>query len=481
MLWLALHFPRLSLDVFPQRSADGPCAVASGVRRPEVVTADHRALSLGVVPGMRVAAAIALAPGLRVVPRSLQREAEALKGIATWAVQFTPDLSLAPPASLLLEVGGCLRLFGGLRSLSQRLADGLAGLGFEVVPATAPTPAGALTLARAGVQAEATDMAALEGQLRILPIGALDYPQAVLADLAAMGVRTLGDCLRLPRDGLGRRFGQGLPETLDRLLGRLPDPRPPFTPAESFVSELPLAATVRDVEALLFGLRRQLAELSGWLAARHAGVRRLTLSLLHATPRPPSRVGLTLAVPGRDPAHLLALFRERLERLQLSAGVDGLALAVDELAPLIPGNLALFGDAGVRREDDLRDRLKLVERLRARLGQAAVGSLATHPEHRPELAWREAEVGVETATDGFPTRPVWLLPQPRPLARRGRAPWLDGPLVLQAGPERIESGWWDGDDVRRDYYLAQAADGARLWIYREHGVDGGWFLHGLFG
>jgi protein ImuB len=52
---------------------------------------------------------------------------------------------------------------------------------------------------------------------------------------------------------------------------------------------------------------------------------------------------------------------------------------------------------------------------------------------------------------------------------------------LLAGPERIESGWWDGADVQRDYYIASDRHGARLWIYRECAGTKPWFLHGIFG
>ena len=36
-------------------------------------------------------------------------------GIAAWAMQFTPEVSLAPPDDVLLEVQGSLGLFGGTR------------------------------------------------------------------------------------------------------------------------------------------------------------------------------------------------------------------------------------------------------------------------------------------------------------------------------------------------------------------------------
>ena len=73
-------------------------------------------------------------------------------------------------------------------------------------------------------------------------------------------------------------------------------------------------------------------------------------------------------------------------------------------------------------------------------------------------------------------RPLWLLDEPAPLQHRlEQAPW-----VLKDGPERIESGWWDGDDVARDYFVARMQNEALVWIYRERRGEGGWYLHGVF-
>ena len=69
--------------------------------------------------------------------------------------------------------------------------------------------------------------------------------------------------------------------------------------------------------------------------------------------------------------------------------------------------------------------------------------------------------------------------EPQPLTVRDARPWHGGPLQLLSGPERIESGWWGGGDVARDYYVARAGNGARLWIYRARDVSA-WFLHGVF-
>ena len=123
----------------------------------------------------------------------------------------------------------------------------------------------------------------------------------------------------------------------------------------------------------------------------------------------------------------------------------------------------------------------LLDRLRARLGESAVSGLCLVPEHRPEAAVRR--VVPQTALSRQPIslpsapRPLWLLDQPEPLALRARLPWYHGNLTLESGPERIESGWWDGGDVRRDYYVAATEAGVRLWIYC---TNRRWFLHGVF-
>ena len=85
------------------------------------------------------------------------------------------------------------------------------------------------------------------------------------------------------------------------------------------------------------------------------------------------------------------------------------------------------------------------------------------------------------------SRPLWLLAEPQPLDG-GDQPRYEGVLELEEGPECIESGWWDGKDIARDYYIARNAAGLRLWVFRERrrrgdaaGCTGRWFLHGVFG
>ena len=82
------------------------------------------------------------------------------------------------------------------------------------------------------------------------------------------------------------------------------------------------------------------------------------------------------------------------------------------------------------------------------------------------------------AMEGAP-RPVWLLGEPLLLSGREDSCPLRRGLILEQGPERIESGWWDGKGVARDYYVARRAHGARIWVFQER-QSKRWYLHGVF-
>ena len=79
-------------------------------------------------------------------------------------------------------------------------------------------------------------------------------------------------------------------------------------------------------------------------------------------------------------------------------------------------------------------------------------------------------------------RPLWVLQEPALLDNDQAGPRYHGPLRLQAGPERLETGWWDDTGIARDYYVAVNPRGVYLWIYRDRSqATAHWYLHGMFG
>lgn len=446
---------------------------------------------------MRLADAWALLPELTVQARDEARECRQLQALACLAGGFTSEVSLQPPAALLLEIRGSLRLFGGVDALLARVADACAGQGHLTRMALAPTPRAALLLSRgevAGADGVADgppgsgaarlpaclEVAQLPSVLAPLSLAVLELPETAERRLAGFGARSLGDLLRLPRAGLARRFGAAFARELAQTLGELPDPRARFAFPETFGATLELPAAVEDAGRLAFAGQRLLMQLCGWLAARSAGVRNCRWQLAHAA-KPASVLTLGFASATRDPLRIARLLRERLDALArqgLAAPVTALTLQADSPEVLAGCEGSLFGEAlpgaGLSQ---------LVERLRGRLGDAAVHGLTVAADHRPEHAscavasWRG-----DPPAPSVP-RPCWLLPRPQALAEVAGRPQRAGPLTLLAGPERIESGWWDAGetektgDVRRDYFVALSREREWLWIYRD---AEGWFLHGIY-
>jgi protein ImuB len=510
MLWACLLLPSLSLDVFaraqPPADAPKPFAIATGGRKPRIVSANASAHAAGIRPGQPISASLALAPDLVLRDRNTDAEAAALAAVAMWATQFTPAVTLAPSDAVLVEIGSSLRLFGGLPKLTAQLSAGARDLGYAMRLALAPTPTAALLFARAletTVRLEfSSDALAGKGSprkfesdrdfidtLAPLPLALTDADPAAVATLAAAGITTIGQACALPRAQLARRVGADFITFLDRARGLVADPRPPFVPPPRYAGKIELPAPVENIEALAFAVNRLVHELSGWLTGCGLGVIELALALAHEryigvkTGIPATHVRFALAAPAREHAHLIAVLRERLARVALPAPVESITLATSTTASLAGRNLGLLPG------DDVVASVPLIDRLRARLGEDAVTLVAPHAEYRPERAWRESgeirvtpagksRSGLDSSDPAFP-RPIWLLSEPEPLGHLLEAqPW-----VLRDGPERIESGWWDGADVRRDYFIAENPRGETVWIYRDHryGIDDGeWFLHGVF-
>ncbi|MCP5151144.1 MAG: DNA polymerase Y family protein [Ectothiorhodospiraceae bacterium] len=488
-LWLAIELPRLALEAHHRRDPTAPpMAVGDGRgRRPRVVAANDQALAAGVEPGMALATASALVPALRMLGRDSAVESAALADLGAWCEQFSSLVSLEPPDVVLVEIGASLRLLGGLGPLRRAVEAGVEGLGLTARTAVAPTPSSAVLLARAGIREPVTDPNALAARLAPVPVECLGLPADAVQMLRAVGADRLADCLRLPRDGLARRVGPAVLALLDRALGRHPDPREPHRAPEVFERALTWPDAISDLERVLHGARCLLEELAGFLRGRDAGARAVEVLLAHRG-LPATRVVLGLTAPSRDPVHLLGLLAARLERVELVHPVEQLGMRVVDLAPLAPTATDLFAAPGgsVRPDGGAADGWpRLVERLRARLEARAVHGLAITADHRPERAWRargDAEPArPHPSVPAPPRRPLWLLEIPRPLVVTAGVPRHRGPLALIEGPERIETGWWDGEDVRRDYYLAGNPRGERFWIYRERDGERGWYLHGVFG
>jgi protein ImuB len=512
-LWLALALPALPLQLTQRRFEPAladrlALAIVDGpAQRAGVVFCNDRARAAGVAPGMKLAAAQALAHELIAVERDRERERAALQELACWAYQFSAGIvpyEQTDGSGLLIETGASERLFGGREALRTRIVRELEQLGYHAVHASAAAPATARVLATARATGLAITAAAAHatdpGQSAIavgrLPLRLLGWDAATTAALQALGLATIADVLALPRDAFARRFGAAVLTDLDRVLGRLADPQPPFCPPPNFAARIELPADTEDAARLLPPLQRLLLMLEGFLRGHNAGATALVMRAFHnprrAQSRPPTPIPLTLAAPERDPQRLLRLFGERLTRVRLPEPAILLELQLDRMAEFVPVSASFLPpspqDAAL--DADIR---QLAEMLHARLGSEGVFQLQALSDHRPEYAYRVMPLSPDPASAPAPRpapaqRPLLILPTPQALpaaAAEGQLPAYRGPLVLLAGPERIEAGWWDLGQaqratVHRDYFVARNRHGQTVWIYRELAAPHRWFLQGFF-
>ncbi|MDI1271053.1 MAG: DNA polymerase Y family protein [Polaromonas sp.] len=467
---------------------------------------------------------IALQIAITTEPGPLLDEAALQRTVASLALGFTPRVALVDEA-VLLDVTGSLRLFGGLARLMQLLEQRIA-LFFESNRAAAivQRAQGATSLIALGRLRHAAGKPG-QGRTRVadLPMHTLTAARPHLGVLERIGCRTWDDLLRLPRDGVARRFGAELLEALDRARGSLPDNHDWLVLPEHFEEKIELNALVTHGPALMAGAERLLASLHAWLLGRQSGICALKLTW-HLDKRrdvaPTGEMEVRTAQPGQDLRHVTRLIAEHLAQQQLPAPVHSLSLRSLVTEPLVDAAATTSLLLEARQQGD--SAVELIERLSARLGPAQVQAWQPCADHRPEQMqrWVSAQGAIQLIAGGArQTRargqkglkkveerearvdalyPTWLLPEPLRLAAVGDSPVYQGPLLRLAGPQRLEASGWlmtgEAAGVRskpaaiRDYFIYRSQQAGLLWIFSErlpvpqpaHTQRRAWYLHGFF-
>jgi protein ImuB len=374
-----------------------------------------------------------------------------------------------------------------------------------------------------------------------LPTSALRLDAAAVAQLAELGVDTIGGVARLPRKSLASRFDPHVSQRLAEFTGGLAEPLAMPSSAElptaSHAFDFPVLLADATTDGLLEVVERLVRECIGPLAACGKGV----VSLQVRLDRGQSSVGrasggrmsggydscapvvidVGVFQPTASARHLVDLVRLRMARMRLPREIEGIVVEVVSAGEVVCRQRTLFGEAA---ETSAAEVGMLLDRLSGRLGRTAVFAPVPVADAQPEHAWaplppahpssaqrsfqrRHAATGqrrVHQTRDqqayghsaGAGRRPIWMLPQPvrlevvsvvgsqthAPPARfRFGARMHD--VVRAHGPERIETAWWRGPTVRRDYYVVETRGGGRHWIFRRLGrgaLTGEWFLHGTF-
>ncbi|MCH8543058.1 MAG: DNA polymerase Y family protein [Alcanivorax sp.] len=536
-LWCAVRLPQWPLEIrcHVSHSLPDPAPPRAIVLQQRIHRCCPQSQALGLVPGMKLATAHALADNLQLTERDPVREQQYLQQLGWQLLRFTPGVSLYAPrppddelgdAGLLLDIGGSLRLFQGSENLLVALHARLAASGHTWRTGLGHTPLAAWQLSHAPADVSLQTLRAAEqtedinayratfcSALLQQDIASLALAQPLREALQTPGFRTLGDLLALPRQALGKRFGKALLLWCEQLLGERPDPRVSLPAPERFQISTEFADAVSASQHLLPVMQQQLLALSDYLRWRHQATRAIRWQLQDHQGEAESLI-IRRAVPGADAGLWLTLSERRLEQHRLRAPVLKLTLTCARPCAASAESETLLHEPGARSNG-----IALLEKL-ASLPQLQLSRLRCTDHHLPELAQSEddplahishiARINTDADTPGSASRtgtdppwcrqPLWLLDPPEPAPQSGRSGlcWRGSPLLPLLADRRLATQWWHADTLpgctARDYYIAHhPASGSLCWLFRlRHGnpdLTSGqasgkpaeqWFVQGIF-
>jgi protein ImuB len=541
----------------PKSAIQNPLVLVRTIaNRQDVVAVSDEAHRHGIRVGMTLAQARALHAQVEPLEHEPNRDAVALEALARWMMRFSPVVALPPlppgegrgegprrsvrtnsqkPQStlssasaltltlsrrergqdgLFLDLTGCEQVFHGLENLLDQISKALHHFRLRAHLAVAPTPGAAWAIAFARARqagpsgpglCPTIEPSSIACALENLPPIALRISPEIAQSLHHLGIETIGQLMKLPRDTLPARFGDDLLLRLDQALGHVPEPLVPLEHLSPIEARMDFDGAVDSLEAIWIVFKRLITQIVPELLRRGHGARELTVEFFR-----PYAVTLQktiqLSRPSRDPSNLFNLLRCAMETLQTDVGFLGIKLTVSRSQRIADEQIQLLEHEEFIAESELDH---LIERLRIRLGEKVIAQPQLLESYVPERAYSchgllaRAKSRARVSADNSPwraesachvptIRPLHLLTNPEQIGvivtpshdRDGRPvsfTWRGQVrrIVHSAGPERIAGQWWRGHYKTRDYFDIESPDGRRLWIFRVM-ETGRWFVHGEF-
>jgi len=471
-LWIYLHFPALQLNALQSSPNGDALNTSQGMivvegRKNEIIQMNQRASENGVCLGMGLATAASMCEGLYVIEYDSALESEKLKEIAHWLYMVTANISLVPPNGILLQASNMLTLYDGLANYWQALVDQLKHLPFEYSFASGFSPFAARMLAGKSFNQISQSERALFQAVKQCDLSETELSSKHITTLNRVGVHSIADLLRIPLPDIAKRFGSDLVNYVGRLTGQFHHVIDFYHPPKQFQRRFDLLFEIINLKLLEKPLLKLLALLESFLIMRDQYAHELQLEL-YLRDGYTSTVLVTSAAGEYQSKAWLSLFVLKLESMKVASPVIRISLSAVRVAAKQGEVSDLFdGKQGALSP------LELLSVLQAKLGNESVKGIQVTEDPRPHLSsalCTPLEKAPSTVQpDQSLLRPSILLPRPKPLREK---------VAIIKGPERLSTGWWDGQAMIRDYFIVRAENGRWLWVYRTPKQQ--WFLHGMF-
>ncbi|MGH1373323.1 MAG: Y-family DNA polymerase [Cellvibrionaceae bacterium] len=512
-LWLALRFPQVALDVLNKRNQQQPLVIIEGHR---VFQACEQAQSLGIQPGMSVQTALLLSQAsddkskttltgseqslsptgsqLLMRERRQSQEQNHMQQLAQWAYQFTPYVShWQQQDSLLLELGSCLALFGGLTQLLDSIEQQLSNKQLQVQFSLAHTPRAAWLLswqpelidwqvqwrsshANVNIFDEPSFKKNIIESLNRMLLSQLPeqapFTPKRLQQWQNIGLNNFAQLLNLPRASVAKRYGKSCLQQFDQIVGKDIDLQTYIKPSTDFFAERHYLNGLESVDMLELPVQELLIEFQQFLRHQQLQTEGFSWRFFHFD-KHDSQLDIELSSAHSQADIFIQLTNLQLHQHRIDSSIETVVLRSDKLVKAKMQSQVLFSDCGQQSDADAH---KLIDTLTARMGKNRLYRLQSLNDHLPESRQgvshdiQDSHCASNIADQQLP---LWLLPNPIPL----RQPQQQA-MTLLSSAYRIDSHWWQ-QRQQRDYFIAHDRQGHH-WIYFDHGQKR-WFLHGHYG
>ncbi|RZA09542.1 MAG: DNA polymerase Y family protein [Moraxellaceae bacterium] len=504
-IWLALRFSNLPLQVLeseaPTMHGDSAVKAIVVTEKKHVIYVNETARVAGVHYGCDVTTAQLLI-NCESRERKIEKEMQALTHLSSQLYQFTPYIQTYhceyfPHSGLLLEISTCLKLFGGIRELTNKIFNFLKTTAYTFEYALAYTAKGAWLLSFDPCEITGKETKTLiDSRLQKLSIQLLhDFPSVVDA-LKKTGFKSLGDIARQIDaqniTSIKKRFGAAFSEYLCELFGieqnfqqasMFEKPLTVYKPIEFFSENIQFDYPIAQSDQLHYPIEYLLQNLSCYLRKRQQECQKIEWVMADIYHNQ-----FVLPVTSDSAESHWELFYDltliQLDSRELPFEVDSLTLTCRTANVAQNRSQFLSFDNSRKSRVGARNFTITIAKLKARLGDAAIFKLSYCDALFPEASNAFIPVN-EICTQKLPDihkkalRPAWLLPEPILITQRKQGLYWRGRLTLIVGPERIRSSWW-GQAIARDYFMAQRHDYVRLWVFLDLRQKQ-WYVHGIFG
>ena len=372
-LWLCLRFEYLSLQSL-SREKNTPIAVIQNSR---VVSMNQYAASLGVQKGLFASELKGFDPDVQLFERNQMMERKCLEELCLWAYDITPKLNIWYDC-LRLEIGNCLKLFGGLENLLCRIEKSIFSMGYDVSYGIAPTASGSWLVSHGRKNINIASSSNLKEQIAPLSIHLLRDFSTTKKKLSLVGLNTFGDIIKTPSHALKIRCEEKFIRFLEHLLGQREEIFADYKPATLFFDQYYFGYGVKDKNQMKFAIKRLLDSFCNFLHNLQINAHQINWSL-HGTNSYVKELTINCSAGYANFTTWYLLTTTNLENQTLGAPIESISLECRNLIASRSNNLDLteIPRSHCPGED-------LLDLLSSRLGSESIQRLTCHNEHIPE-------------------------------------------------------------------------------------------------